>query len=93
LSYGCTREVAKHSRIVRVTVSNKLQLKICYREKFEHAKSIAWIGFFLELDIFEVFSTAVLQTVVGKKCLSSPDRRPGTAPYTGKVYLSQASGI
>jgi len=93
LSYGCTREVAKHSRSVRVTFSNKIQLEICYREKFENAKSIAWIGFFLELDIFEVFSTAVLQTAVGKRRLSSPDRRPGNTPYAGKVYLFQASGI
>ena len=35
--------------------------KICYEQEFEHAKSIAWTGFSLALDIFEEFSTVALQ--------------------------------
>ena len=53
-------------------LSSKIQFKICNREKLEECKIHYMDKIYLQLDTFEGFVTAVLQTIA-KRCLSSYD--------------------
>ena len=84
-----TRDDEFHDRVMRVSpaavevasqsvLSFALSRKNQYNSKHamsepNHAKSIAWTRFPLELDTFEEFATAVLQTLA-KRCLTSRDQ-------------------
>ena len=58
--------------LLRFALSSKILWKICYKEDLDRCKIHRMDKICLELDTFEEFATAVLQTVA-KRCLSSRD--------------------